>query len=81
MKVIYKSLGFIENEIISIESETGSVNLMVKICDDLRDDCVLIYSGTKGVNNLTTSLHSYSGKSAIYQENQVTLKSLDQLEA
>jgi len=74
---LHSSLGFVENEIISIESEIGSVNLMVKICDDLRDDCILIYSGTKGVNNLTTSLHSYSGKSAIYQENQVTLKSLD----
>jgi hypothetical protein len=35
---------------------------------------VLIYSGTKGVNNLTSSKHSYDGKSAIYQENKVKIK-------
>lgn len=72
------SLGFSENQEVEISSTAGSVTLKVKICDDVRGDCVVIYSGTSGVNNLTTSLHSYSGKCAVYQENQVSLKSLDQ---
>ncbi|EDZ61411.1 molybdopterin oxidoreductase [Sulfurimonas gotlandica GD1] len=65
------SLGFIDDEIVKISSTNGSVELKVKLNDDLRDDCVLIFSGTKGVNDLTSSKHSYEGKSAIYQENRV----------
>jgi len=74
---INSSLGYLENECIKVSSDNGSVELKVKISDDARDDCVLIYSGTKGVNNLTSSFVSYSGKSACYQENQVILESLD----
>lgn len=65
------ALGFKEDELVNISSVNGSVELKVKINDDLRDDCVLIFSGTKGVNNLTSSKHSYEGKNAIYQENRV----------
>jgi len=71
---INSSLGFCENQLIKISTQDGSVELKVKICEDLRDDCVMIYSGTKGVNNLTPSVYSYSGKSACYQENQVILQ-------
>lgn len=70
---INSSHGFVDDEIIKISSQNGSVELKVKLNEDLRDDCVLIYSGTKGVNNLTSSLHSYEGKSAIYQENRVEI--------
>ena len=65
------SFGYENNDLVTISSVNGSVSLHVGINEDLRDDCVLIYSGTKGVNNLTTSLHSYEGKGAIYQENRV----------
>ena len=71
---IHSSLEFFEDEEVSIISESGSVKLRVKHNDDLRKDCVLIYSGTKGVNNLTSSKHSYEGKNAIYQENKVEVK-------
>ena len=67
------SMGYKTDEIVSISSINGSVKLKVEVNDDLRDDCVLIYSGTKGVNNLTSSLHSYDGKNAIYQENRVEI--------
>ncbi len=73
---LHSSLGFIENEIVKISSVTGSVELKVKLNNDLRKDCVLIFSGTKGVNNLTSSKHSYEGKSAIYQENRVEVSKL-----
>jgi len=70
---LHSSLGFEEGSEITISSDNGEVRLKVGHNDDLRDDCVLIYSGTKGVNNLTTSKHSLEGKSAIFQENRVTL--------
>jgi len=66
-------LGYEERKNITISSVNGSVTLKVNYNDDLRKDCVLIYSGTRGVNNLTTSKHSYMGKSAIYQESRVKL--------
>ena len=68
---LHSSMGFSEDEEVCVNSETGSVRLKVKHNEDLREDCVLIYSGTKGVNNLTSSKHSYEGKCAIYQENKV----------
>jgi len=67
------SLGYGEDEEITISSAIGSVQLKVKLNDDLRADCVLIYSGTKGVNNLTSSKHSYEGKMAAYQAESVTI--------
>jgi len=67
------ALGFLEGEILTVSSACGNVDLSVKICDDVREDCVLIYSGTPGVNNLTTSKHSLDGKCAIYQEEKVEL--------
>ncbi len=71
---LHSSLGFTEGELVTISSVTGSVELSVKHNDDLRTDSVLIYSGTRGVNNLTSSKHSLSAKSAIFQENKVEIK-------
>jgi anaerobic selenocysteine-containing dehydrogenase len=70
---MHSSLGYAEGEEVMISSKSGSVKLRVKHNDDLRKDCVLIYSGTKGVNNLTTSKRSFSGNSAIFQENKVEI--------
>lgn len=70
---LHSSLGFNEGEFITVSSISGSVKLKVKHNDDLRKDCVLIYSGTKGVNNLTTHKHALSAKSAIFQENKVEI--------
>jgi len=69
-------LGYEEGETVKISSSVGSIALSVKHNDDLRIDTVLIYSGTPGVNNLTSSLHSYEGKNAIYQEEKVTLEKI-----
>ncbi|WP_304546307.1 molybdopterin-dependent oxidoreductase [Sulfurimonas microaerophilic] len=62
-----------DGERVKIVSQNGEVVLEVKNSDDLRDDTVLIYSGTPGVNNLTSSRHSIEGKSAIFQENMVSI--------
>ncbi|WP_373070112.1 molybdopterin-dependent oxidoreductase [Sulfurimonas sp.] len=73
---INASHGFNDGDLVKIKSSIGSVDLIVKIDDDLRDDCVVIYSGVKGVNNLTSSLHSYEGKCAIYQEEMVWINTI-----
>ncbi|MFA6137540.1 MAG: molybdopterin-dependent oxidoreductase [Sulfurimonas sp.] len=73
---LHPALGFNENEEVIISSTCGSVKLKVKNSDDVREDSVLIYSGTKGVNNLTSSKHSLEGKSAIYQEERVEVRSV-----
>ena len=70
------SHGFEDGEIINISSACGSVKLKVKINDNIRKDCVLIYSGTVGVNNLTSSKHSLDGKCAVFQEEKVEISKL-----
>lgn len=70
---INSSHGYEDGEMIMVSSKNGNVKLEAKVNDDLRDDCVLIYSGTKGVNALTSSLHSYEGKNAVYQEDKVEI--------
>ncbi|MEN4052456.1 molybdopterin-dependent oxidoreductase [Sulfurimonas sp. NWX79] len=74
---LHSALGYKEGELVKLISNVGEVELPVKLNDDLREDCVLIYSGTKGVNNLTTSKHSYEGKSAICQENFVRIEKVN----
>jgi anaerobic selenocysteine-containing dehydrogenase len=73
---LHPSLGVNDGDKVEIISEVGSVVLEVKTDENLRGDCVLIYSGTPGVNNLTPSYHSYEGKSAVYQDLKVKVKKL-----
>jgi anaerobic selenocysteine-containing dehydrogenase len=68
-----RSLGLEEGSFVKISSVSGDVELRLKYDDRLRNDCLLIYSGTKGLNRLTSSKHSLSGKSAIFQENRVKI--------
>jgi len=71
---LHSSHGVAEDESVCISSVNGELRLQVRHNDDLREDCVLIYSGTSGLNNLTSSKHSLEGKNAIYQENKVEIK-------
>ena len=68
------SHGYSAGERLSLSSNNGSVELEVAIDERLRDDCLLVYSGTAGVNRLTDSKMSYVGKSAAYQEHKVKVK-------
>jgi len=65
------SHGFSEDEQVRINSKNGELELVVALDERLRDDCILIYSGTPGVNVLTDSRLSYEGKNAAYQENKI----------
>ena len=69
--------GFEEGALVRAVSPYGAAEFKVRICEDLRDDCVMIYSGTPGVNYLTPDQLSLEGDSAIYQETRVVLEVVD----
>ena len=71
---LHPKCGFQEGEMVRIMSQTGSIHLSVCFDERLRNDCALIYAGTPGVNNLTPSLLSYEGDSAVYQENKIKVE-------
>lgn len=68
------SHGLKEGERLRISSENGELELEAALDERLRDDCVLIYSGTPGVNLLSDSRLSYEGKNAAYQEKKVKVE-------
>ncbi|MFT7860223.1 MAG: molybdopterin-dependent oxidoreductase [Sulfurimonas sp.] len=70
---LHPNVGIKEGEDVKLSSDNGELVLKAKMSEALRDDTVLIYSGTPGVNNLTSSRHSYEGKCAVYQENMVSI--------
>ena len=70
---LHSSFGFKDGEEVEVKSCNGSVKLEVKVDDNLREDCVLVYSGTPMLNNLTSSMHSDEGKCAVYQEEKVSI--------
>lgn len=70
---INPSHGYSDTQQLELTSVNGSVVLEVKNDNRLRKDTLLIYSGTPGINNLTSSKHSYEGKSAVFQENKVKI--------
>lgn len=74
---LHSAVGLAEGSCVKLLSNAGEAELIVKINNDLREDCVLVHSGAKGVNNLTSSKHSYDGQSAIYQENFVRIIKVD----
>ncbi|WP_457605489.1 molybdopterin-containing oxidoreductase family protein [Nitratifractor sp.] len=65
------SAGFAEGERVRLLSEHGSVELTVRLDDNLRPDCLLVPSGTPGVNRLTPPILSEEGGGACYQEVKV----------
>ncbi|MFA6628882.1 MAG: molybdopterin-dependent oxidoreductase [Sulfuricurvum sp.] len=60
--------GFEAGESVLLASSVGSVEMEVRHDERLRQDCLLIYSGTPEVNVLTPPLLSYEGENAVYQE-------------
>ncbi len=70
---LHPSLGFKDGQKVKISSKEGDVCLHVKYDERLRADCILIYSGTHGINKLTSSQRSYDANSAVYQQNKVQI--------
>lgn len=71
---VHPQTGFLDGQLLRILSETGAVELIARHDARLRLDCLLIYSGTPGVNHLTPARLSFEGENAIYQENKVKVE-------
>jgi anaerobic selenocysteine-containing dehydrogenase len=65
--------GYTKGEYVQVSSEYGELELEVRICNDLRDDCVRIFSSTPGVNRLTPPTISEEGEAACYGESRVRI--------
>ena len=74
---IHPDHGFRDGEKITVCSEYGEVRLRVKNTLDVREDSLLIYAGTKGVNRLTPSIVSEEGEGACYQEVKLQIKEIE----
>jgi len=66
--------GFAEGERVRVISTYGEQQFDVKLSHDLREDCIVIHSGSIGLNKLTPSQPSQEGEGACYQEVKVTIE-------
>ncbi|WP_200762236.1 molybdopterin-containing oxidoreductase family protein [Nitrosophilus alvini] len=65
---LHPSLGIKEGEKVKISSEYGEYIFETKIDDSLKENTVLIYSGTAGVNFITPRKTDEYGNGAVFQE-------------
>ncbi len=68
------SCGFQEGERVRVVSAHGEQQFDVRLSADLREDCVVIYAGSIGLNKLTPPLASEEGEGACYQEVKVSIE-------
>ncbi|MDD2779920.1 molybdopterin-dependent oxidoreductase [Sulfuricurvum sp.] len=68
---MHPEAGFEEGITVELTSKSGSVDMLVYHDRRLRNDCVLIYSGTPDANVITPALLSYEGEGAVYQETKI----------
>jgi GR25 family glycosyltransferase involved in LPS biosynthesis len=71
---LHPSLGFQEGEEVCVFSSHGTHNFVVKTCQEMREDSVLITANSIGVNFLTPSILSEEGDAACYQEVKVKIE-------
>jgi anaerobic selenocysteine-containing dehydrogenase len=74
--IVSNKLGFDNGEKIIAYSKWGRHEFIVENSCFMREDTVLIYANTVGVNYLTPSIISEEGNSACYQEVKLKLKKL-----
>jgi len=70
---LHPNLGFNTGEKITASSQWGTHKFIVKCSESMRQDSVLIYANTLGVNHLTPPIISEEGDSACYQEVKIKL--------
>ena len=71
---LHPDLGYDEGVRVRVASSVGGAEFEVRHDARLRRDCVLIYSGTPGVNYLTPSRLSDEGKNAVYQDEKIKVE-------
>ena len=71
---MHPGCGIEEGTPVRLVSAQGSVVLPLAHDERLLADCVLVYAGTPGVNNLTSSALSFAGGNACYQANKIKVE-------
>jgi len=66
--------GWIDGERVRLYNDQGSLELTVRLSEDVRTDCALVYGSTPGVNRLTPALLSEEGEGACYGEAKVQIE-------
>lgn len=69
-------LGLVQEQRVRLKSPYGSAVYSVMPSPKLRDDCFLLYSGAKNVNQLTPHMRSQEGNNAVFQNVKVTLEEI-----
>lgn len=59
---------FNDGDEVTISSKYGSAKFIVKIDDDIKENCAFFFAGNKNVNYLTPALEDENSNSAMYQE-------------
>jgi len=75
--ILNPSLGFNDGEEVKVFSKHGEQNFIVKNCEDMREDSILITANAIGVNFLTPNIISDEGDSACFQEVKVKIEKLN----
>lgn len=65
---LHSSTKFKQDDEVLISSKYGSAKFIVKINDDIKNDCVFFFCGNKKVNYLTPNDEDESSNSTMYQE-------------
>jgi len=68
------SLGFNDEDEVLLKSKYGQTKIKIKNSSDIKENCVLTYSGNKYANYVTPFLCDEEADSAIYQEVLITLE-------
>ena len=71
---LHPALGYKDGSKAKVVSEFGELTLDVVCSEDIRQNCIVIPSNTKGINILTPPIISNEGENACYQEVKVKLK-------
>ena len=65
---LHSSTNFKDNDEVNISSKFGTAIFIVRINDDIKENCAFFYSGNKNANYLTPDDEDESSFSAMYQE-------------
>lgn len=65
---LHSSLGFNDGDEVTLSTSIGKANFIVCLSDDVKDNCVLLYSGNKKGNYLTPHKSDEASFSSMFQE-------------
>lgn len=65
---LHSSTNFEDGALVNISSKYGNAKFIVKIDDDIKDNCAFFFAGNKNVNYLTPADEDESSFSAMFQE-------------